>query len=123
MEFKEAHSDGRRTIFANTELLNGKEVSIIKLNAAKAIGGCMHSEREFYTIISGLVIIRNGDEKCIETDGSSGIFNPLTPHAFFALRDSIIMEWGITPEDKLNSKKDGKLLSEIREYNEKNMYY
>ena len=42
MEFKEVHSDERRTIFANSELLEGNEFSFIKLNKRKAIGGCMH---------------------------------------------------------------------------------
>jgi quercetin dioxygenase-like cupin family protein len=117
MEFKEVHSDKRRTIYADTSLLDGKEVSIIKLKKGKAIGGCMHSEDEYWAILSGCVLVSNGVENTIAMSPDSGTFYANTPHAFYAEEDSIIMEWGISPEDKLNIPKDEGMLKNIVGFN------
>jgi hypothetical protein len=118
MEFKEVHSDERRKIFANSELLNGKEISIIKLNKLKAIGGCIHNKLEYFAVISGCVLVCKGKELPeVMLPGESGEFEKGTPHAFIADEDSIIMEWGITEEDKKKSKKDKFLLNVVNEMN------
>lgn len=115
--FIEVSKDDRRVIFANTDLLNGKEVSIIKLKKGKAIGGCIHNKDEYYCILSGCVMVMNGVENTISMDGDSGIFRENIPHAFIAEEDSIIMEWGISPEDKKDNPKDEEMLNRIKEFN------
>ena len=117
MEFKEVHSDERRTIYADISLLDGKEISIIKLNKGKAIGGCMHSKDEYWAVLSGCVLVSTGVVNTIAMSPDSGTFYANTPHAFYAEDDSIIMEWGISPEDKLNSPKDEEMLNRVRELN------
>lgn len=117
MEFKSVSKDERREIFANTELLSGKEVSIIKLNKGKAIGGCIHNKDEYYCILSGVVLVMNGIENTVAMPGDAGIFSALNPHAFVAEEDSIIMEWGISPEEKKDNKKDEEMLKRIKEFN------
>lgn len=117
IEFKEVHSDERRTIFVNNTLLKDKEISIIKLKKGKAIGGCLHNKDEYYCILSGCVMVMNGVENIISMDGDSGIFRENTPHAFIAEEDSIIIEWGISPEDKKNNPKDEEMLNRIKEFN------
>jgi mannose-6-phosphate isomerase-like protein (cupin superfamily) len=119
MEFKSVSSDERREILANTELLpEGKEVSIIKLNKGKAIGGCIHNKDEYWTILSGCVIVVNGIENTVAMAPDSGTFYMGTPHAFFAEEDSIIIEYGITPEEKQRNKKDTELLTRVNKFNE-----
>lgn len=117
MEFKEVHSDERRTILANTDLLKGKEISIIKLKKGKAIGGCIHSVDEYYAVISGCVIVTKQFENTVGMPGDAGTFYAGTPHAFFAEEDSIIMEWGVTPEEKQKDLKDNELLNKVKEFN------
>ena len=118
LEFNQIHADDRRSILANTSLLGGKEISIIKLNKHKAIGGCLHKEDEYYAIVSGCVIVTNGVENTVGVPGDAGIFPAGNPHAFFAEEDSIIMEWGILPENKVDSPKDEDLLNKVKDYNE-----
>jgi len=117
LPFYQEHSDERRTIYANTELLNGKEISIIKLNKGKAIGGCIHPKDEYWVVLSGCVLVSTGVVNTIARSPDSGTFYANTPHAFYAEDDSIIMEWGISPEDKLNSPKDEEMLKRIKELN------
>jgi mannose-6-phosphate isomerase-like protein (cupin superfamily) len=117
MDFKLEHSDERRTILANTELLNGKEISIIKLKKGKAIGGCIHKNDEYYAVISGCVVVTKGVENTVGMAGDGGTFYAGVPHAFFAEEDSIIMEWGISPEEKKADVKDKELLNKVKEWN------
>lgn len=130
--FNLVHSDDRREIYSNTDLLNGKEVSIIKLNGGKAIGGCIHSKDEGFATLEGIGFIEYmGGEGCFYKPKLLGVFNTKsgnfcsgtisegTPHAFFAEENSIIIEWGLTPEEKKNSLKDKELLGEVDEFNER----
>jgi mannose-6-phosphate isomerase-like protein (cupin superfamily) len=115
--FEDIHSDERRSIEANTSLLSGKEISIIKLNKKKAIGGCLHHENEYWAVISGEVIVSTGPENKVAFPGDAGIFPADVPHAFYALQEAIIMEWGISPEDKKDSPKDPEMLNRVNELN------
>jgi len=118
MKFSKVSSDDRRTIFANDELLDDKaEISIIELKKGKAIGGCMHKKIEYYAILSGCVVISKGVENTVGIAPDSGMFEPNTPHAFFAEDDAVIMEWGI-PFDEKGNEKDEEMLKKINDYNE-----
>jgi mannose-6-phosphate isomerase-like protein (cupin superfamily) len=115
--FPMVDSDKRRTILANTTLLSGKEISIIKLNKKKAIGGCAHSENEYWAVVSGEVIVSTGPENKVAFPGDAGIFPADVPHAFYALQESIIMEWGLEKSIKENSPKDKEMLNRVNELN------
>lgn len=117
MEFKEVSSDERRTILADTSLLDGKEISIIQLKKGKAVGGCIHKNDEYYCVISGCVVITKDVENTIGMAGDAGTFYTGVAHAFFAEEDSIIMEWGLTPEEKKDDIKDPNLLKLVKELN------
>jgi len=118
MEFKKVHSDSRRTIYANDKLLDGKEYTFIKINKGKAIGGCRHSVKENWSIISGRVIVYIGDYSFMTHAPNCGTFEPGEPHAFEALEDSIICEWGVSAEEKQKDIKDKKLLEIVNKINE-----
>ena len=118
LEFNQVHKDDRREILANTTLLSGKEISIIKLNKKKAIGACKHpNDNEYWAVVSGEVIVSTGPENKVAFPGDAGIFPADTPHAFYALQDSIIFEWGISPESKKDSPKDLEMLNRVNELN------
>ena len=116
--FKEVHSDARRTIFANSDILKGKEISLINLNKLKAIGGCIHDKNEHCMLLSGTAILFLNDQCISMSLNESYIIPKDTPHAFVSLfEEAIIMEWGITEEEKKNNKKDKYLLNLINSLN------
>jgi mannose-6-phosphate isomerase-like protein (cupin superfamily) len=107
LELKKIHEDERRIIYLVKDLLpENKEFTFIRLNKGKAIGGCYHSEDEHYVVISGKTKVLIGNEEKKAVAGDSGIFPARVPHAFIALEDSIISEWGITTEEKEFNVKD-----------------
>lgn len=115
--FELVSSDDRRKVFANTELLDGKEISIIKLEPGKAIGGCIHEDFENYLIIKGIVEVWIGKDKMWHQDGDSGIFPEGVPHAFVnkSKETAIIMEYGTSPEDK--KAHDPRMREEVNKIN------
>lgn len=115
--FSIVSSDDRRTIFSNDNFLNKDEISIIRLSKGKAIGGCIHNKDEYFVIISGCVLVSNGVENTVCMAPDSGIFRAGVPHAFYGTEDSIIMEWGISAQDKENSKKDKIMELKVKEFN------
>jgi mannose-6-phosphate isomerase-like protein (cupin superfamily) len=116
MDFKEVSSDERRTIYADETILDGKEISIIKLNKGKAIGGCIHSLPEKYFILSGDVSIGTGILRVRKKAPYCGTFPSGVPHMFYAFEDSVIIECGLTIEEKGNLK-DEYLLNVVKELN------
>ena len=117
MEFKNVSEDERRTIYANNKLLNGKEISVITLHRGKACGGCIHSKDEYYCILKGLVTVMKGDKVFVEKVPSSGTFTKGTPHGFYALEESIIIEFGISPDEKKRNIKNKEMLEKIDKLN------
>lgn len=105
VEFKEVHSDERRTIYADETLLDGREISIIKLNKGKAIGGCYHTCWEHMCVLDGQIFVKIGNMEAVFKTGDSFSIPPLVPHLFWASKDSLVMEWGVTTEDKKNDNK------------------
>ena len=121
MEFKEVSKDFRRTILANSDILaDKKEMSIIILNKGKAIGGCKHDKEENMVVISGKILYIGDslEANCEMTSGQSRTIKAHEPHTFVALEESILMEWGLTAEEKKNQDKDKLHLQIINKINE-----
>jgi hypothetical protein len=106
-KFNVEHTDDRREILTNTTLLDGTEISIIYLKKGKAIGGCVHGRNENFALLKGraILVTHKNDVRCLNP-GQGGVIEKWTPHAFKAMEDSVIMEYGLTPEEKINSPKD-----------------
>lgn len=120
VELKKIHEDERREIYLVEDLLqDNREFTFIKLNRGRAIGGCYHTEDEHYVVISGKVRVIIGGEEKEEFTGDSGIFPANVPHAFIALENSIISEWGITTEEKERDIKDVEMRTKLDRLNEK----
>lgn len=122
IEFKEVSKDDRRTIFANANILKeNKEISIIKLNKDNAIGACIHKKDEYAVMIEGSALLNIGGITCpliTWYKGEAHILPKDKSHSFIALEDCIIIEWGITEKEKIESKKDEYALQAIKEFNE-----
>lgn len=116
--FRDVNSDDRRRVFVNNGLLKDKEISIIELKKGKAIGGCLHNNREYYVILAGTVEVHKKNKPIVlEIEGCTGTFNPKEAHMFRAYEDSIIMEYGLTTEEKLKDKKDEEMRKEMENIN------
>jgi mannose-6-phosphate isomerase-like protein (cupin superfamily) len=101
MEFEHIHEDKRGAIKAltGTELLPAEEVTVFTTNCGNARGGCVHSESsEHICVLAGRIIfvIRGGDETAdVEMNaGDSYTIPKNTPHYFYSITDSVVMEWG-----------------------------
>src|SRR3989344_535757 len=110
MEFKKIHEDKRGFIYLVKDLLeNKKEFTFLEIKRGFARGGCLHSKDEYYVVVKGKVkVICGNDEKEVSA-GGSGLFPAFQPHAFIAIEDSIVSEWGITTDEKEADVKDIKL--------------
>lgn len=110
MNLEKIHEDARGTIYLVKDLLsNEKEYTFMGINKGYARGGCLHSNDEYFVVINGKVRYICGEEEKILEAGNSGLIPANQPHAFIALEDSIVSEWGITSEEKVMDKKDPKL--------------
>jgi quercetin dioxygenase-like cupin family protein len=108
MQLNKINEDDRGSIHAITgALLNIPEVAIMKTKAGLARGGCIHyKSHEYLCVLEGKITyhyhlqglpfeyvreMKAGDIICIP---------PNTPHYMVSDTDSIIAEWGPTPEEK-----------------------
>ena len=118
MEITKVHEDERRSIHVVEKLLpDNKEFTFIHLKKGKAIGGCIHSTDEYYTIIHGKVKILLNDFSSYNEIGAGGMFKKNEPHAMVAIEDSIIIEWGVDKSKPENNRKDSKMRAEVDRIN------
>lgn len=123
MELNKVSEDSRRTIHAIEGLFeDNTEFTFIHLKQGRAIGGCKHLKKEYYMVVKGHVLTRTSmaglkDRNESKSSGKGGIFLPNEAHAFMAIEDSIICEWGISASDKKSDKKDSQLLKFVNAVN------
>ncbi|MHA1342890.1 MAG: cupin domain-containing protein [Promethearchaeota archaeon] len=102
MKLTEIHSDKRGKIcLLEGDLQYHQEVTVFITKAGFLRGGCIHNlNDEFSCIIEGEVLYRlkNKIIKCKK--GDSILIPKGTPHYFQSVTDSIVLEWGATPEEK-----------------------
>lgn len=104
MKIKEISSDDRRVIHLIENIAGDREFTIIHLKKGKAIGGCIHKADEHFFVVSGKVFaildINGNFLKFLKSEGDSGLILKGQGHAFHALEDSILIEFGPTKEEK-----------------------
>jgi mannose-6-phosphate isomerase-like protein (cupin superfamily) len=120
-KFTKITEDGRGAIFLVEGLLeDNKEFTFMEMKKGSARGGCFHPNDEHFAVIKGKVRFILGDEEKIVSVGDAGKIPAMKSHAFIALEDSIVSEWGITTEEKKANTKDKKLRAYLDETNKKN---
>ena len=118
--FTKIHEDKRGAIYLIQDLLgDNKEINLLEIKKGYARGGCYHSNNENFVVIKGKVKFICGDKEKKVSKGESGEIPAFQPHAFIALEDSIVSEWGITTEEKEKDTKDPKLREIIDKINNK----
>jgi len=119
LELQKINEDKRGAIYLVKDLLSyGKEFTFLQMRKGCARGGCLHKNQEFFVVIKGKIKFICGDQERIVEAGSSGEIPPNTSHAFVALEDSIVSEWGITTEEKQQDQKDPNLRRIVDQINE-----
>lgn len=119
MEMKTIHSDDRGDInlILGSDLCGLDEITIFTTKKGHARGGCIHlNSNEHCCLIAGEVEYFVGDFifKCKPGDPISIPRN--TPHYFVAKTDSVMAEWGASPEEKKNKHLETrKIVDEINE--------
>lgn len=107
MNLENIHEDERGYICLVKDLLeNGKEYTFMEIKKGYARGGCLHTNDENFVVIEGKVRYICGVEERILRTGDAGRIPANKPHAFIAIENSIVSEWGITSEEKKIDKKD-----------------
>jgi mannose-6-phosphate isomerase-like protein (cupin superfamily) len=121
MELKKIFEDKRGYIYLVNELFDGgKEFTFLEIKDGFARGGCLHSKDEHLVVLKGCITFICGDNEETLVKGDSRVIPAEKPHAFIALKDSIVSEWGITSEDKKMDGKDLVLRSKVDRINEEN---
>lgn len=101
MNLTKIYSDERGEIWILEGFEKYPEVTIFKTNAGYARGGCIHNiNDENAVVLEGDIVYFNGDDREHMTPGCSTIILSKTPHYFLSVTDSVVMEWGATPEEK-----------------------
>jgi mannose-6-phosphate isomerase-like protein (cupin superfamily) len=101
MKFVIAHEDGRGRISLLTELQHFHEVSIFETKKGRSRGGCIHMfSDEYCCVIEGEVEYHMGSISKKLKAGDMILVPRATPHYFVSITDSVLMEWGPSPEEK-----------------------
>lgn len=97
------HSDDRGQIFLLTgNLKEHEEITLFTTNKGFARGGCIHRlSDEYCTVFEGIIRYFIGyGEPVVLRKGQTIKIPKGTPHYFVSLEDSLVAEWGATPEEK-----------------------
>lgn len=108
MNLNKIHEDNRGSIHIITDdLINLKEITVIKTKAGIMRGGCIHRNN-----IEHLCVVEGHIQYFYRWPETTEIFfSPLgpgqtisipinTPHYFLSLTDSVVIEWGPDPSEK-----------------------
>jgi hypothetical protein len=100
MILENIHTDKRGEIW--TLMIDGVEHTFLKSNMGYARGGCIHRQStEHAVILKGLVEYHiRGKKTKVYQKGESLSIKPNCPHYFIAIEDSIVVEWGPSPQEK-----------------------
>jgi len=122
LQLHKIHSDKRGDIYNITEdLKEFEEVVIFTCKKGFARGGCIHNKNDEYcVVIEGCIryYIGNKPYPTVLGSGDRVRIPKRTSHYFIALKDSIVMEWGATKEEKLEKHPGTRKI--VEEINEKN---
>ncbi|MCW4003665.1 MAG: cupin domain-containing protein [Candidatus Bathyarchaeota archaeon] len=120
MKLEKIHQDDRGEIWVL--MIDGREHTFLKSNKNSARGGCIHRlSQEHAVVLEGVVEYHiRGKKKRIYKKGESVLIEPNCPHYFVALEDSIVMEWGPSPDEK--KEKHPQWRKVVDKINEKSRY-
>ena len=104
MKLKVVSEDERGKItIVDGMLPDNKEFTILTIKKGKARGGCIHKDHhEYFTVIKGRMNVYIGNGQELYCQGMSGSIGKSEAHAFVAIDDTVVIEWGVPKSDKDN---------------------
>jgi mannose-6-phosphate isomerase-like protein (cupin superfamily) len=80
------------------------EITLFVTKRGYARGGCIHKiSNEHCLVLEGIITYIIGDDGPEKMNKGTTAFIPKnTPHYFISNTDSIVIEWGATPEEKVD---------------------
>lgn len=102
LRLEKIHEDNRGEIYLlKGDLKQHEEITIFFTKKDFARGGCIHKfNDEFCVILEGIVKYFVGDEPKIFQKGQTIMIPKNTPHYYTSVTDSLVVEWGASPEEK-----------------------
>lgn len=107
MELKLIHSDNRGKIHILTGFNTYPEVTLFKTNSGYSRGGCIHNlHDEYICVLEGTVDYTFEDKdrdkiyKIRLNDGETYKIPKGTPHYFYSVTHSTVLEWGCEESEK-----------------------
>ena len=103
IELIKIHDDARGEIYLlQGDFVEHEEITVFITRETFARGGCIHKiNDEFCVVLEGKIKYFIGDnEPKIFQKGQSVTIPSNTPHYFLSLTDSLVLEWGATPQEK-----------------------
>lgn len=107
LNLKEIHKDNRGEIhLLKGDLQDHEEITLFLTKKGFARGGCIHrTNGEFNTVIEGKIHYFIDEKEVLMKKGDSVEIPSNSPHYFISLTDSLVMEWGCVPEEKIEKYK------------------
>jgi perosamine synthetase len=119
LNMKKIHEDNRGYIYLIKNLLEDKkEFTFLETKKGFARGGCLHPKDEYLVVVKGRIKLILGEDEIEMKTGESIKIPANKSHAWIALEDSILSEWGVTEEEK--KERDLELRKVIDRINEEN---
>ena len=103
LKLKKVHQDERGEVYIlEGDLREHKEITILLTKQGFSRGGCIHRiNNEFDVILEGNIRYFIGEESILVKKGNSVKIPVNIPHYFISLTDSIVIEWGCDPKEKI----------------------
>ena len=107
LKLDQIHKDQRGEIYLlKGNLKENKEITIFKTNKGFARGGCIHRlNDESGIVLEGKIQYFIGKDEVFLSKGETMKIPRNTPHCYISLTDSLVMEWGCLPEEKIEKYK------------------
>lgn len=105
MNFEKIHEDDRGGIYALASF-KYDEIVMFRTNEGYARGGCVHPiSDEYFCVVEGMVELtiknQDGTDSARALSAGQSVTIPCnTPHYFYSIVDSLVMEWGPAKEEK-----------------------
>lgn len=116
LKLKQIHRDKRGRIHVLLDEKGNEIASLLSTKKHFARGGCIHKKNNEYCVVLNGEILYVKRNQSIERGekGTEIYIKRNTPHYFVSLTDSLVMEFGATPEEKkVKHKATRKIVDEI----------
>jgi mannose-6-phosphate isomerase-like protein (cupin superfamily) len=117
LKIKKVNEDKRGAIYTivGDDLKELKEIVLLVTKEGFARGGCVHNNsKEHFIVVEGEVEYHIGRSKYRFKTGCKDFICKKIPHYFKSLTDSIVIEFGVNPEEKgIKDEEMKKLVDEI----------